>query len=609
MDVIGTQIGNYKIVSAIGQGAMGYVFAAEHATMGRRAAVKLIREEHGKNSEISARFVNEARAINAIGHPNIVEVTDVGLAGDRRYLVMELLEGETLEERLVRLHRLPPEHALHIALQVSDALAAAHDLGIVHRDLKPDNVFLIERGGREDYVKVLDFGIAKLIQEETAPQAANLTTPGMVVGTPQYMSPEQCMADEALDHRSDIYSLGIVLYRMLTGVLPFGLRPTEHAMRYLFAHVNKPPTPLRTVVPEITEHLEEAVLRAIAKDPADRYQSMRAFATALASESEVPSVALFEAALAAPSHLDAEDAASVAPEAGAASSAATRLARVVLNSIHSGRLALPSMPGAVLQCLSLLRQPTHTVKELAEVLERDPIVAPQVLSQANSALFAGTARMRNIEQAIGRLGERALNSLLVEVSARRLFESRNLAIRRAFRELWDHSVAVGIVARSLAQVRGHKDIQLAYLAGLLHDIGKPVTAAVLLEAERVSGRPAKAWHSKEAWLDMVSQCHREVGFAVARAWQLPDEVLFAIARSDRYSLQDELSPVNLVCLANALVKREGIYPQPVSLEAVDAIIEEGKRLFQLDDAMLERAMAQLRAHTMHQATVVAESSR
>jgi putative nucleotidyltransferase with HDIG domain len=194
--------------------------------------------------------------------------------------------------------------------------------------------------------------------------------------------------------------------------------------------------------------------------------------------------------------------------------------------------------------------------------------------------------VRTIEQAVSRLGARQLRALLVELSARRLFESRNAAIRELFHELWEHSLAVAQVARMLALRRRDVDADAAYLAGLLHDVGKPVSAALLLEAERVAAKQAAAWLASDAWLGVISECHREVGVAMARSWNLPDDLVLAIARSARYSNEGPGSITSVVCFANALVKRAGIYPGTFDLEKNDALVREGGDLYCMSEAAI-----------------------
>jgi eukaryotic-like serine/threonine-protein kinase len=568
--VVGSRIADYLITAQIGDGASGYVYSATHERTQREVAFKMLRGELATNGTIIARFLKEAHTINAIGHPNIVEVLGSGTHDNTPYVVMELLRGETLETRLDRQSRLEIKDALPIFLECADALAAAHDRQIVHRDIKPENIFLAEKTAGGETTKLLDFGIAKLLDPETP----GLTQRGAIVGTPQYMSPEQCMSEDTLDHRSDIYSLALVLYRMLTGELPY-VMTNHHLMRYVLAHTQQPPRPPRTLRPEIPALLETVLLRALAKQPDQRYPDLRAMARELAALRTVKETLSTVSAL-----IDENLAAAISPDAKQPRKAAAALARYVTEGIQSGNLQLPGLPTAALRCIEMLRNPRVSNAALIELLGRDPLLASQVVGRANVALLASAAPAKTLEQALGRLGQRALNTLLIEVSTRRVFESRDPGIRLAFQNMWDHSIVVAKIAQQLAR-RLKADADLSYLAGLLHDVGKPVVAAILLEAERVATTKNKAWHSREGWLSLVSSCHREVGFAMARAWQLPDDVLFAIARSDRYSLDGSPTPVNLVCLANALAKRAGMYTEAVQPEELDAVIAEGMELFDL----------------------------
>jgi putative nucleotidyltransferase with HDIG domain len=611
--MIGTHIGNYRIVTEIGSGAMGNVYFAEHTIMGRRAAVKVIRAELSADTSMVERFMNEARAVNAVGHPNIVEITDCGRIEGLYYIMMELLDGETLEERLERTVALDEATAITIALQVADALAIAHGLGIVHRDLKPENIYLISRPGQPNFVKLLDFGIAKLMH---MPEGKGKTKVGTIMGTPQYMSPEQCLGNAELDHRSDIYSLGCVLYRMLTGGLPF---EADTLTRYLIAHVHEAPRPPRDVLPSVTEHMQAVILRTLAKDPGERFADMTAFAAALRAPPVVTAApAMAPAAVASPASTTRATIKALAPPPSPAPLAgwadgkavharaakptvdppqnpvdgsadraqpqrvANRLARILVERIHTGRLKLPSMPGAALACLERLQDPNYSASHLAEALGADPILAPQVLRSANSALAGGGARVRTLEHAVARLGVRELRSILLDLSARQLFQSRNPQIRGMFDKLWDHSLAVAQLSRTIARHVGAPEVEAAYLSGLLHDVGKPVAAALLLEAERLGSDSADRWLGSEGWHDVVLDCHREVGTALARAWHLPDDVLTCIARSDRYSAEGRRAPLNMVCLANAMVKQAGIYTGPVDADELSTLVAEGMSVLGLD---------------------------
>ena len=277
--LIGQLVGNYRITELLGEGGMGAVYLAEHPGIGRKAAVKVLHPDLTRHTEIAVRFFNEARAANAIRHPGIVEVYDFGtLPSGVSYIVMEFLRGESLAKRL-RAGAMPTDAAVRIASQAADALGAAHAVGIVHRDLKPDNLYVCPdpRNPGGEMVKVLDFGIAKLAGGPTDPGSVKTRT-GVVMGTPIYMSPEQCRGTKEVDHRTDIYALGIILYEMLCGTPPF---VSQGQGELIHLHISAPPPPPRTKNPALSERLEAVVLRALAKDPAHRFQTMADLAKAI----------------------------------------------------------------------------------------------------------------------------------------------------------------------------------------------------------------------------------------------------------------------------------------------------------------------------------------
>jgi serine/threonine-protein kinase len=276
--LIGATLGGlYRVERLIGVGGMGRVYQATHTLLGKAFAVKVLPEGRADKPEATERFLREARAASRIENEHIVKVVNVDRDGEHRlFIVMELLEGENLADRLDR-GPLPLEDSLRIATQTGDALQAAHDAGIVHRDLKPENIFIAQRNGG-DFVKVLDFGISKIKTPEHGDP--KLTATDQIVGTPLYISPELARGVATVDHRTDIYALGVIVYEMLTGTPPFS---GQNHFQLLYKHGNEAPDPpsQRSKKADIPAHIESAVLRALEKDPSDRFESMNAFCAAL----------------------------------------------------------------------------------------------------------------------------------------------------------------------------------------------------------------------------------------------------------------------------------------------------------------------------------------
>jgi eukaryotic-like serine/threonine-protein kinase len=274
---VGQTVGNYRITAKLGEGGMGVVYLAEHPVIGKKVAIKAIHPELSKNPEVISRFMTEAKSVNQIGNEHIVDISDFGNTDDGEFFfVMEFLQGDALSDRISHDHRFQAPRALKIGAQVADALAASHEHGIIHRDLKPENIYLITRGSVTDFVKVLDFGLAKLTQGDE--KVSHKTRTGSVMGTPYYMSPEQCEGRADVDHRSDIYALGVILFEMMTGKVPFG---GEGYGEIIVKHITQAPPSLRAINPLLEEHHEKVVLRALSKDRNERYQSMREFRTAM----------------------------------------------------------------------------------------------------------------------------------------------------------------------------------------------------------------------------------------------------------------------------------------------------------------------------------------
>src|SRR5579871_2751039 len=265
--------GGYVIIELVGIGGMGRVYRAVQTNLGRTVAVKLIHPHLVGEENAAARFITEARAASRLNHPNSVGIIDFGKSPDGQlYLVMEFLRGRDLARVMYEEGALPVRRVVDVLRQTLAALAEAHSENIIHRDLKPENIILepVRSGG--DFVKVVDFGLAKIRADHTQP---GITSPGIVCGTPEYMSPEQARGDP-LDARSDLYAVGVILFQLLTGHLPF---EAESPTQVVLAHLTQPPPNPREIAPErqIPDSLVHVVLKALSKDPADRYQDSAEF--------------------------------------------------------------------------------------------------------------------------------------------------------------------------------------------------------------------------------------------------------------------------------------------------------------------------------------------
>jgi serine/threonine-protein kinase len=279
---IGREIlnGEFRILQKIGSGGMGSVYKAEQPGMDRMVAIKILHPKLTNRQDLASRFRREARAMAQLSHPNTVKVFTYGeLEDGSLYIVMEFLEGRNMNRAVKRGGPMVSERAVTILIQVCGALQEAHSAGIIHRDLKPENIFLCKQMGVDDYPKVLDFGLAKVTEQQMRPGSVNLTQEGMVFGTPEFMSPEQAQG-KPLEATSDIYSLAVILYEALTGKLPFD---AKNPVEFIQKHVVEKPIPLDSRVPGVTfpSGLGDAIGVALSKEPGDRYQSAIEFAAAL----------------------------------------------------------------------------------------------------------------------------------------------------------------------------------------------------------------------------------------------------------------------------------------------------------------------------------------
>lgn len=279
--LVGSELDRYRVIRRIGEGGMGLVYEGLHIAIEKRVAIKVLRDDFSSRPDVVERFRQEAKSASRIGHENIVDISDFGSTpAGQSYFVMEFLEGEDLADLIARDGTLSVERILDITGQCARALSAAHSKGIVHRDMKPENIFLTQRPERPDFPKIVDFGIAKMSDIETSgAPGRKLTKTGMIFGTPEYMSPEQA-AGKGLDHRVDVYAMGVIMFELVTGRVPF---VGDTFMGVLTQHMFESPPPLREVNAhlECSRELELIIFKCLSKDPDDRYPDMDKLAEAL----------------------------------------------------------------------------------------------------------------------------------------------------------------------------------------------------------------------------------------------------------------------------------------------------------------------------------------
>jgi serine/threonine-protein kinase len=363
----GHTIGSYRILNKIGTGGMGAVYLAEHPLIGKKVALKVIHRELAGNKEVIQRFFQEAKAVTRINHEHIVQIHDFGVTPDGdHFYIMEYLEGQTLAQLIGKQGVIEVMRALHIAAQVASALAAAHGSGVIHRDLKPDNVMLTHRLGDPDFVKLLDFGLAKVFASASAVK----TAAGVLLGTPQYMSPEACESRPSIDARTDVYALGILLFQMTTGRLPFD---GETMGEVLVKQVTQLPPAPRALNPNIPPSVEQIILRCLAKGPDHRFPTMNQLREALLD----PEAYLMKSPPIAPARSLAPGEAPVNAATVIAYAAAQQNTRIGTGA----ELALPAMPSQA-KTMIATEQPRHTAGHVV------PEMQPPAATKMNTMRIA-----------------------------------------------------------------------------------------------------------------------------------------------------------------------------------------------------------------------------
>ena len=580
--MIGQLIGGYRVVTELGSGPTGMVFYAEHPMIGRRAAIKVLASDLGEGPRLD-RFLPHLKIVSGIRHPNIVDVLAVGRMPDPAFpngsreltfVVMEMLEGETLGERLERREQVDEATAVRLLVQIASALGAAHDRGLSHDALKPENVFVTNSADYPNFVKLLDFGATTLRPAE-----------GVTFASSPYLAPELMMGGTATP-ATDMYAVGVLGYHMLVGSPPWKraherLRPDERPL---------PPMPPHERQPGVSRAVSDVMMRALAHDPDDRWPGMREFRRALERASApygqgLPASAALPQPAAAPAAAGPE---AQRTERVQAKMVAKALSTIILRRINENRLQLPSMPLVALKALDVLRDPNATFADIARILEPDPVIAARVLRGVNSAAYSRRDPVKTLEKAVSQIGVKPLRILLVELAACQVFTSRSPGIRQTFKQIWEHCLAVAMLSRDLAsKLSTRVDPDVAYLAGLMHDIGKPIVAGLLLEAERKLIEELDVpFMTETLWRKTVAESHRGVGAVVASSWKLPPAIADAILHCDAYDQDGGPHSVsNIVRFANTLAKREGLYVGDVGGDEIVAAILQGRSVLNVDETL------------------------
>ncbi|HEY0706329.1 MAG TPA: protein kinase [Polyangia bacterium] len=592
-NLIGATLGNYRITGELGEGGMGTVYLGEHTLIARKVAIKLLDPQVAAIPDAVARFFAEARAVNEIRHPNIVDVTDMGTHAGRPFIVMEYLAGQTLEQRLSQQRRLTLVQTVHVARQMASALEAAHTRGLVHRDLKPANVMLLAHPDYPDFVKLLDFGIAKLIGQG---RGGHQTEAGTILGTPAFMSPEQCLGDQALDHRSDIYSLGVMLFQMLSGRLPF---EGDTFGRLILAHVHEPPPRLATVAPEVPDTVSAIIDRTLAKRPAERFASMRELRRELEiacgrPRSITPVLEVVPGALRTPTPVATASAALRPPLAVPAATSGTDpgsagVATLLAERVRGGSFPLPSLPPLYRDCLQLLADPGYSVPAVAALIRSDGRLAAHVVRRANvDGPSGGTSA--NPEKAMSRLGSERLRVAIWELGARATIDVRDPRFDDIFRKPWQHAIAGAVAAERLARLL-NLDALVAdgYLMALLRDAGISLLATTIPALEQeLAGRKPPRPTPVPAILEMVTTHARALTGALLRHWQVPGSLAATLQAPLKLDPAAGWSLRNLVTTAAAFADKEGFYLRRESLETAPAVIDVAVRALGLTDLRARR---------------------
>lgn len=555
------EVPGFHIKRTIGKGGMATVYLATQAGTGRSVVLKTLedvaREPAGEDETTQfpdggnrlERFLNEGRIASTLQHPNIVETYDFGRAGEVVYIAMDYMEGGDLRNRMDA--PLPPREALDVVIRVGGALEYAHAKGIIHRDVKTANIMFTDTG----VPKLGDFGIAKQLDEDM-----ELTSTGTTLGSPYYMSPEQAQG-QTLDGRTDIYSLGIILYEMLTGMRPYlGDTAISVVLQHIRAPVPKLPGPLEAFQP-----LLESML---AKRPAERFANTHIM---LERAGELRGMAMMISAAPPPAEATAEvnhpnadtrtmdalqRAALPALRDDDLEAVSDRVRNGILEDLACDRLVLPSLPDVALKVRTALENPNISGAQVARIVTADPALAAQVLRIANSAYYASSSPVSDLQRAVVRLGYKAVQHVVMLLVTSQLYNARaRPRIREHMTRLWRHCTLVASISDLLARRYTSLQPEVALLGGLIHDVG---VLPILVWAEKM---PHLLTQPRRLWA-IAYKLHAELGEAILREWRLPQELVDIAAQHENLDRNPGTEPdlVDVVLVANLMSRAGSEHP-------------------------------------------------
>jgi serine/threonine-protein kinase len=519
----------FRVDGVLGQGGMGLVLAAQDLVEGRPVALKFLSPAHARRVQSWKRFEREAQVASDLASDHVVRLLDTGRdETGTPFLVLERLVGEDLARWLERFPvGMPLGQAAGIVSSVCAVMQRAHEAGIVHRDLKPSNLFLARTAAGALQLKVLDFGISKLM-DTTPGSLRDLTRVGEVMGSPPYMSPEQLEEARSVDHRTDVWSIGVVLYELLSAEVPF----PGHTVPAVFAAISvgsyDAVTELR---PELPAELDTIISRCLERHAEARYQSMSELAAALAPYAEGTTIPLTGSL---PRRSFATDETAPGGSTGQAKSTENRILETLAAKFSAANYRPPRLPAAAIRLFQLTRSPNASVQEMVRTVEAEPMLAAELLRLAQSATF-GASGLRTLEDAIVRIGFQRATELFMEIAlSTKVFRAR--AFNGPLESLRKHSVATASLARLVSRETAIYD-EHAYLCGLLHDVGGVAALIALSDATLSEPLPdfSVVWSA-------VQRIHAEASALLARLWNLPDEIRLVIEHHHDLEIDGRVHP-------------------------------------------------------------------